>query len=236
MKLCVLDKDGTLIRPASGAKFPQTPTDQELLPGVKEAIDRMRADGWTFAIASNQGGCDWHSVKAETLAVGSVFKEDEPAKANTVIDIWEEGSWLEVRGSVEDFTLDPKEDVLTRYKTIGEAIEEMQLAADLCGIDNVIFCPSLSGSSAIEMLKVKRGWFVDGVAPKIAERVGNFRKPNPGLLLFSKITKENQNKRFADLLMIGDRPEDKAAADAAGFRFLDASEWRSGADVEEVRS
>lgn len=56
MKLLILDKDGTLVRPASGEKFVQHPHDQELIPGVSEAIARYAADGWTMAIASNQGG------------------------------------------------------------------------------------------------------------------------------------------------------------------------------------
>lgn len=56
MKLLVLDKDGTLVRPKSGARFVQHPEDQELLPGVAEAIAHYAAEGWTMAIASNQGG------------------------------------------------------------------------------------------------------------------------------------------------------------------------------------
>ncbi|MBD2156267.1 HAD-IIIA family hydrolase [Leptolyngbya sp. FACHB-16] len=55
IKLLILDKDGTLVRPESGAKFVQSPTDQVLLPGVKRALDRYAADGWKMAIASNQG-------------------------------------------------------------------------------------------------------------------------------------------------------------------------------------
>ena len=56
MKLAIFDKDGTLTTPASGAKFVQRPQDQVLLPGVAEGIAAMAADGWTIAIASNQGG------------------------------------------------------------------------------------------------------------------------------------------------------------------------------------
>ncbi|MBD2153148.1 HAD hydrolase-like protein [Leptolyngbya sp. FACHB-16] len=55
-KLLILDKDGTITTPKSGAKFVQSPSDQVLLPGVKEAIDRYAWDGWKMAIASNQGG------------------------------------------------------------------------------------------------------------------------------------------------------------------------------------
>jgi HAD-superfamily hydrolase, subfamily IIIA len=55
-KLMILDKDGTLVEPASGAKFVRGPEDQRLLPGVAEALERCRREGWTMAIASNQGG------------------------------------------------------------------------------------------------------------------------------------------------------------------------------------
>ena len=56
MKLLILDKDGTLVKPKSGGEFVQHPEDQELLPGVAEAIACYAADGWSMAIASNQGG------------------------------------------------------------------------------------------------------------------------------------------------------------------------------------
>lgn len=56
MKILILDKDGTLVKPASGNKFVQSPEDQELLPGVAEAIALYRDAGWKIAIATNQGG------------------------------------------------------------------------------------------------------------------------------------------------------------------------------------
>ena len=56
MKLCIFDKDGTLTTTKSGETFVQHPEDQILLPGVVEGITAMAADGWLFAIASNQGG------------------------------------------------------------------------------------------------------------------------------------------------------------------------------------
>lgn len=55
-KIAILDKDGTLVRPKSGAEFVQNPEDQELLPGVAEAVARLVAEGWDLAIATNQGG------------------------------------------------------------------------------------------------------------------------------------------------------------------------------------
>lgn len=56
MKLLVLGKDGTLTRTKSGHTFVQHPEDQVLIDGVADAIAAYAADGWTMAIASNQGG------------------------------------------------------------------------------------------------------------------------------------------------------------------------------------
>ena len=57
-KLCILDKDGTIVKPASGETFVQHPQDQVLLPGVERTIAQMASEGYTFAIASNQGGVE----------------------------------------------------------------------------------------------------------------------------------------------------------------------------------
>jgi len=67
--LLIFDKDGTLTTPRSGTTFVQHPEDQMLLPNVAETIARYREDGWSMAIASNQGGCD--SINPKT---GKPFK------------------------------------------------------------------------------------------------------------------------------------------------------------------
>ena len=54
--LVIVDKDGTLVEPASGSKFVQNPTDQRLLPGVAEHIAELAGMGATIVIASNQRG------------------------------------------------------------------------------------------------------------------------------------------------------------------------------------
>ncbi|MEP1079438.1 hypothetical protein NDI52_28925 [Leptolyngbya sp. PL-A3] len=53
-KLLILDKEGAITVPKSGAKFVQNPTDQKLLPRTKETIARYATDGWKIAIVSNQ--------------------------------------------------------------------------------------------------------------------------------------------------------------------------------------
>lgn len=56
--LVIFDKDGTLVKPKSGATFVQSPSDQQLLVGVAERIAELREIGAVFAIASNQGGVE----------------------------------------------------------------------------------------------------------------------------------------------------------------------------------
>jgi D-glycero-D-manno-heptose 1,7-bisphosphate phosphatase len=55
-KLLILDKDGTLVKPASGGKWVLHPRDQEFLPGVENAIAHYLSEGYALAIATNQGG------------------------------------------------------------------------------------------------------------------------------------------------------------------------------------
>jgi histidinol-phosphate phosphatase family protein len=52
----LLDLDGTLRRTRSGAPFPRTPDDVELLPGRRERLQALHADGWLLLGVSNQSG------------------------------------------------------------------------------------------------------------------------------------------------------------------------------------
>lgn len=54
MKLLLLDLDGTVREPKSGAKFINDPLDQKLINGVEEAIARYQ--DWTIVGVTNQGG------------------------------------------------------------------------------------------------------------------------------------------------------------------------------------
>lgn len=54
--LLLLDKDGTLVKPKSGAQFVNAPTDTEPLPSVIETLINYSAEGWELVIISNQGG------------------------------------------------------------------------------------------------------------------------------------------------------------------------------------
>ena len=54
MRILFLDLDGTVRRSKSGQTFINDPKDQEIIPGVDEAIDRYV--GWLIVGITNQGG------------------------------------------------------------------------------------------------------------------------------------------------------------------------------------
>ena len=89
--LYVFDKDGTLVHTRKDG-YVESPEDQVLYEGVREKIDRLRAEGHALAIASNQGGCDWHEVKARSLERATTFMLRHPEdhlfnKIYTVVNI-----------------------------------------------------------------------------------------------------------------------------------------------------
>lgn len=66
--LIILDKDGTLVEPASGKTFVQHPEDQVLLPGVTDRVSELHAQGHTLVIASNQGGVGKYKSLEDAIA------------------------------------------------------------------------------------------------------------------------------------------------------------------------
>jgi D-glycero-D-manno-heptose 1,7-bisphosphate phosphatase len=80
--IIIFDKDGTLIEPASGSRFVQSPSDQQLLPGVEERVAQLVAMGATLVIASNQGGvAAGHKSLADAIAEMRFCLELLPAAA-----------------------------------------------------------------------------------------------------------------------------------------------------------
>jgi len=176
VKLLLLDKDGTLVKPKSGAEFIQEPWDQEPLLGTQEAVKHYSKLGWTIAICSNQGG------------------------------------------------------IQAGHKTLGECFDEMRFCLRLFPqIEECYFCPSFQGRDCW------RVWANDAVLctskthPLIAELQieGTFRKPGKGMLTLAANIYGAEECWY-----IGDRDEDKQAAQAAEVNFLPASifhdRFRSG--------
>lgn len=228
-KLLILDKDGTLTKPASGGTFPQHPTDQVLLPGVAEAVAHYAQDGWTICIASNQGGCQVRKCKAIDLPSNVYLLHDGeilkirysriPAKGyrhfhfyNRSKDQWQYVSYAD------------EQIVYFQYKTLEDAIAEMRYCMELLPqIGFSLFCPD-SGKSC---------WFVTDIAAR--DDSGNlksndkglmptncYRKPDPGMLWCAS---NYTDIPVASTLFIGDFDTDRQCAENAGTSFLWAHDW-----------
>lgn len=173
-KILFLDLDGTVRRTKSGATFINDPCDQELIPGVKDAIARYQ--GWTIIGITNQGG-----VKAG-------------------------------------------------FKTLENCIKEQTKTLLLLPqMRHIHFCPD-DGET---MYKVSSSGFAMKVTKdSFGGDVGNFRKPNTGMIFyalnaFKKIGEMNKdNFHEFEMIMIGDRPEDQECAKNANIPFMWAHEWR----------
>jgi HAD superfamily hydrolase (TIGR01662 family) len=63
----LLDIDGTLRRTRSGAPYPHDIDDIELLPGRRERLQKLAADGWLLLGVSNQSGIARGDVDVSTV-------------------------------------------------------------------------------------------------------------------------------------------------------------------------
>jgi len=59
-----------------------------------------------------------------------------------------------------------------------------------------------------------------------SKRYGNFRKPNPGMIVFG-MSYFDIDKKPEQVLMVGDRSEDQECAANANIPFLWAEDWRN---------
>ena len=67
IKLVIFDVDGTISGTKSGATFRKTADDWQLLPGRKEKLAELKAQGVRLALASNQGGVAFGYMKQEDI-------------------------------------------------------------------------------------------------------------------------------------------------------------------------
>jgi D-glycero-D-manno-heptose 1,7-bisphosphate phosphatase len=238
-ELYILDKDGTLTDPIWGGVFVQHPEDQRLRPGVAEKLDRLRSEGAVMAIASNQGGCAPFMTAAKNAQVGQyitaangrpglvlhrslVMVPERPPLSKAFFSLGLGGHCN------HSLILHPDDQVELAYKTIESAIEEMRFAMGLSGISTAAFCPappSSPGENAI-VVNADPSLYNPRFDLQSLDDIGypttGYRKPNPGMLqLLGDLAKPSLETRWTRKVMVGDRPEDKAAAEAAGFEF----EW-----------
>lgn len=237
-KLVIFDKDGTLVEPISGGTFVQHPHDQRLRPGVAEKLEQLRGDGLMMAIASNQDGCSIFEVLAEDIKPGMAIDLD--------------GEWakvLEVETTIRYTRLFTDTGLHTisglfdaRYKSIDDACDEMEFAMKLIepylhyetlSQFRGIFCPDMDGKAAhVIQARSPQGEYRRSIALEYPDwppsEVGSYRKPAPGMLIDAEQWLRWSNIKVTERLMVGDRAEDQAAAEAAGFSFAWAVDYFGG--------
>lgn len=184
MKVCILDKDGTLTTPKSGQMFVQSPDDQVLLPGVAEAIAQLKSEGFVLAIASNQGG----------VAAGK--------------------------------------------KTLKSALDEMIYAMQLTGIDLAMIAHTYENYGDGEAVFVDRLDNGEYRKSMVVDAELRFRNPHPGMIQFLSSFMLRESTDALDLVIfVGDREEDKSAAEAAGVVFFWADDWiKDYSAIADVKS
>lgn len=234
--IATLDKDGTLTKTLSGKPFPEHPEDQQLISGVLERLEELRSLNFRLAIVTNQGGCAPFEVLAEDVKPGMQVDLDE--------------QWVKVQ-EVESTSRNTH--ILTnfgrytvsglykaRYKSLQEAIDETIYACKLAGIWEAYLCPSApktNGDRVISIAEVDGDWqHTEYTIEQAIDMLGlnscwltGFRKPHGGMLRLAEGLMSMPKRK----LMIGDRPEDEAAAKSAGFEFLWAHDWiTNGAAID----
>ncbi|XP_035829481.1 D-glycero-beta-D-manno-heptose-1,7-bisphosphate 7-phosphatase-like [Aplysia californica] len=126
--------------------------------------------------------------------------------------------------------------VAAGHKTLEEAYQEMAYCRYLCNrlIDATYFCPDLEGNqmhitdqiaegsrTCIDLNQEDKDSSEENKLSLL--NTSYYRKPGPGML---KHAMQYYNASQDETLMIGDRPEDFAAAEMAGVTFLSADKWR----------
>ncbi len=182
-KLLLLDMDGTVRRPKSGAKFISSPDDQEIIPEAVRKIEEYHQGGWLCVGITNQGG----------VAAG--------------------------------------------HKTLNDAIAEQAITLALCPqIALIYFCPdfegeicySVEGGEKNTICRYERAHFRHPVEQsELLYR--SFRKPGDGMLWLAI---DKSGMLAIEVLMVGDRLEDEAAAKSANVPFLWAQNWWAGKGMQ----
>lgn len=83
-KLLLVDCDGTIREPLSGAKFISHPRDQRIMAGADKAIAHYRSRGWDVLGITNQGG----------VAAGHKSLEDAIAEQEYTLELFPELSMI----------------------------------------------------------------------------------------------------------------------------------------------
>lgn len=126
------------------------------------------------------------------------------------------------------------------FKTIKEAIAEMQYCMQIFPeIKESWFCPDLKGQKLYYVEALDNGaeeaYEAKHMGPWLLRKYkwGGYRKPQPGMLFiamhyYAHSPNLKEPKEWVEQkLYVGDRPEDKEAAERADVPFLWARDWQN---------
>jgi len=238
--LYVFAKDFTLVESIGGSPFITDPEDQQLRSGVAEKMEQLVDEGAVTAIVSNQERCAPFMIAAKNAQVGQCIKAID-GQTGLISRIETLTPWHPDRPEIR-FYLDlgdgfearvnttPDKEIEVAHKSIDSATDEMIIALGLTGIPMGMFCPcgpntlgdsifTLETDPARQYPRYPRS--SDENMEGVDRPMTGYRMPNPGMLqLLDIIAKPTLETLWNRRVMVGNRPEDRAAAVAAGFEFV----------------
>ncbi|ACC81182.1 HAD hydrolase-like protein [Nostoc punctiforme] len=108
-------------------------------------------------------------------------------------------------------------------KTIEGTIAEMQFTLELLPqLTAIYFCPDFEGNDCWKVSQFDAYETSD----REMQLIGEFRKPNAGMLKLVKLFVEDGGEDVEEMVMVGDRPEDLECASAMECKFMWAENWR----------
>jgi len=116
--------------------------------------------------------------------------------------------------------------VAAGHKSLEACVDEMFYSMKLFPhLTSILFCPDFQGQRCLHVYRTNIYYINElaNISEEFPELVGSFRKPKSGMLeVILKRYKIPQDK----CLMVGDREEDKKAAENANVPFSWARDWR----------
>ena len=111
--------------------------------------------------------------------------------------------------------------VAAGHKSLEDCIKEQQKTLNLFPqIHSILFCPDFEGNKCYRCYKQT---FFE-CSNKYPDLIGTYRKPGSGMIAHVLISTEADP---SECVMVGDRPENREAAEAAEVSFIEAETWRS---------
>jgi D-glycero-D-manno-heptose 1,7-bisphosphate phosphatase len=104
------------------------------------------------------------------------------------------------------------------HKSLEDCIIEQAHTLELAGLESVFFCPDHRGKQCYQVLNSEAEFIA--MHEQDDRWIGKYRKPNAGTLHHAI-----EGFKGSDILFVGDRDVDEAAANAAGVEFIWARDW-----------